>query len=204
MILIRRWMWWKNPMGLLLLLNDCLAWTSDYEVWKIILQCDTVPTFLFYPPLRIIDQFLCSSFRTANAPGSAHILGGPPNQTRKRVPAMGSLALQPTQSWGKHLLCNIAPVALTSRSHCQWPPPPRATPIIVPPHLRASNPKDTPLAAISTTSVSNGNAPSANAQGTSSKGKGRNKSSSLHKAVLDRLEVQKAMSEMEHGRSGGL
>ncbi|KAF9050260.1 hypothetical protein BJ165DRAFT_1341465 [Panaeolus papilionaceus] len=87
-----------------------------------------------------------------------------------------------------------------------WPPPPRATPIIVPPHLRSTNTEKvssgtttavtpTPTSAASSptptpiTPTEGVTPPPALAKKTKSK-------SSLHKAVLERLEVQRAMNEM--------
>jgi len=80
----------------------------------------------------------------------------------------------------------------------QWPPPPRQTPIIVPPHLRSSaataSPDHTP------DSIDSGQA-AAGASGepgsSRTKGKqGRSTKSSLHRAVMEKLEVQKAMSDL--------
>ncbi|KDR67590.1 hypothetical protein GALMADRAFT_147122 [Galerina marginata CBS 339.88] len=88
-----------------------------------------------------------------------------------------------------------------------WPPPPRATPVIVPPHLRSLTTTSTtlPSTAVPHTLVSptNATATSASASainpgrgGGPSKSKPRKTNSSLQKAVLERLEVQKAMGEM--------
>ncbi|PPQ79068.1 hypothetical protein CVT24_012729 [Panaeolus cyanescens] len=84
-----------------------------------------------------------------------------------------------------------------------WPPPPRATPIIVPPHLRAvtsdktSSASTTPLTTAPTsTSSSTTPAPSIPIEGALPAAKKPKTKSSLHKAVLERLEVQKAMNEM--------
>ncbi|KAI0088126.1 hypothetical protein BDY19DRAFT_994532 [Irpex rosettiformis] len=90
-----------------------------------------------------------------------------------------------------------------------WPPPPRPTPIIVPSHLTSSthpHPSSTPLVdhPFSTASTS----PAESAPGTpglSAKAKGkqaaRRDQSSLHRAVMEKLEVQKAMNDLA-GRSG--
>ncbi|KAH9484866.1 hypothetical protein JR316_0001768 [Psilocybe cubensis] len=113
-----------------------------------------------------------------------------------------------------------------------WPPPPRATPIIVPTHLRtfastsatpavppattgASYSSHTPQTNVSsapTSSPSGSNilgsasasaATSTNAPASGSVGpKQRKATSSLHKAVLERLEVQRARSEMGGGKGG--
>lgn len=103
----------------------------------------------------------------------------------------------------------------------QWPPPPRPTPIIVPSYLTSSAPHSsidptqisapathpsvgssslTEFSAIlpSSTSLTEGTGvgSSGTADGKSKKSKGRQKSS-LHRAVLERLEVQKAMSDLK-------
>ncbi|CAA7260624.1 unnamed protein product [Cyclocybe aegerita] len=91
-----------------------------------------------------------------------------------------------------------------------WPPPPRATPVIVPLHLRSVTPASTitdpsstiaipSTSALGPTKGNSGVVAPGSASGTS--GKQRNKDSSLRKAVLDRLEVQRAMSEMS-GKGG--
>ncbi|KAF9501689.1 hypothetical protein BDN71DRAFT_1438302 [Pleurotus eryngii] len=59
-----------------------------------------------------------------------------------------------------------------------WPPPPRSNPIIVPPHLRAPTSVAKPAASDAS------NAPP------------RGEKSSLHQAVMERLEVQQAMGEL--------
>jgi hypothetical protein len=73
--------------------------------------------------------------------------------------------------------------------YVQWPPPPRSTPIIVPPHLRSTIGKQAadPLSLLH-----------ANGQpsGGTVKAKPRHKNSTLHNAVMDRLEIQQAMNEM--------
>ncbi|KAF8075941.1 hypothetical protein FPV67DRAFT_1604644 [Lyophyllum atratum] len=70
----------------------------------------------------------------------------------------------------------------------QWPPPPRQTPIIVPPHMRDVAVKDVPLG---TEEVSR-----------PGDGKPRNTNSSLHRAVLARLEVKQAMNDLAGGGAG--
>ncbi|KAF8971205.1 hypothetical protein BDZ97DRAFT_1788284 [Flammula alnicola] len=83
-----------------------------------------------------------------------------------------------------------------------WPPPPRATPIIVPPHLRSTAALHNPTSASHVTTSTPGTYVPSNLSATVQSGsmnipvKTRKSTSSLHKAVLDRLEVQKAMSEM--------
>ncbi|KAG6838108.1 hypothetical protein C0991_001779 [Blastosporella zonata] len=60
-----------------------------------------------------------------------------------------------------------------------WPPPPRQTPIIVPPHLR---PKDTP--------------PPQELDRVQGQKRIKNTGSSLHRAVMERLEVKQAMTDL--------
>ncbi|KAF8149461.1 hypothetical protein B0H34DRAFT_733796, partial [Crassisporium funariophilum] len=114
-----------------------------------------------------------------------------------------------------------------------WPPPPRATPVIVPPHLRgtatslnssavpststalqtasssytaaqATPSVGTPAATLNTstpgasTSLTASIGASGGAAGAKGKGKQKNRSS-LHRAVMERLEVQKAMSDLGGG-----
>ncbi|KAH8107894.1 hypothetical protein BXZ70DRAFT_913118 [Cristinia sonorae] len=76
-----------------------------------------------------------------------------------------------------------------------WPPPPRLTPIIVPSHLTStsttsSHPPQHPTADTQAVAGSDGDDPK-----TKTKPKARNKSS-LHRAVMERLEVQKAMNDL--------
>ncbi|KAF4621433.1 hypothetical protein D9613_000194 [Agrocybe pediades] len=88
-----------------------------------------------------------------------------------------------------------------------WPPPPRATPVIVPPQLRSFTSSTVPSGSIPSHQSPDTNnsvtAPIPSHNGSQSgqvagppAAKPRKGTSSLHKAVLDRLEVQKAMSEM--------
>ncbi|OCH93741.1 hypothetical protein OBBRIDRAFT_789944 [Obba rivulosa] len=87
-----------------------------------------------------------------------------------------------------------------------WPPPPRPTPIIVPSHLTSTIFHD-PLSAAHGTAAAppSGQAPTTSAPAAAgvdslaSKGKGkqgRHTKSSLHRAVMERLEVQKARNEL--------
>ncbi|KAG6844745.1 hypothetical protein H0H87_004077 [Tephrocybe sp. NHM501043] len=64
-----------------------------------------------------------------------------------------------------------------------WPPPPRQTPIIVPPHLR---PKDAPAPTPAVHEL----------DGTLGNRRLKNTGSSLHRAVMERLEVKQAMTDM--------
>ncbi|RDX42722.1 hypothetical protein OH76DRAFT_1362292 [Lentinus brumalis] len=73
-----------------------------------------------------------------------------------------------------------------------WPPPPRATPIVVPSYLTstAARPADDAQSAQPATSTSD------TSDGHKAKGKqARHTQSSLHRAVLEKLEVQKAMND---------
>ncbi|KAG9316808.1 hypothetical protein JVU11DRAFT_2873 [Chiua virens] len=75
-----------------------------------------------------------------------------------------------------------------------WPPPPRQTPIIVPSHLTT---KDVPVEGAAAPLGGIDEAPHAPA-----KGKNKNKSS-LHRAVMERLEVQKAMNDLTGTQRAG-
>ncbi|KAI0745869.1 hypothetical protein C8Q76DRAFT_808284 [Earliella scabrosa] len=71
-----------------------------------------------------------------------------------------------------------------------WPPPPRATPIIVPSHLTSTQGATESQTAVQTRS-------SDVTEAIKSKGKmGRQTKSSLHRAVMEKLEVQKAMNDL--------
>jgi len=80
-----------------------------------------------------------------------------------------------------------------------WPPPPRTTPIIVPSHLTSSAPS---MENIATKTTSQAPIPSASLVADSDVAHGKGKStsrkhqSSLHRAVMERLEVQNAMSDL--------
>lgn len=69
----------------------------------------------------------------------------------------------------------------------QWPPPPRLTPIIVPSHLTSTTSQPEKAAVVSDAESEDMKA--------KAKAKARNKSS-LHRAVMERLEVQKAMNDL--------
>ncbi|KAF9070380.1 hypothetical protein BDP27DRAFT_1323948 [Rhodocollybia butyracea] len=64
-----------------------------------------------------------------------------------------------------------------------WPPPPKQTPIIVPPNLSRQQPKPDTASASSSFVLPN-----------------RGKNSSLHRAVMERLEVQNAKLDLSSGR----
>lgn len=82
----------------------------------------------------------------------------------------------------------------------QWPPPPRQTPIIVPSHLTT---KDAPVEGSTTsTTVATSLGGADEAAGAPTKGKNKNKSS-LHRAVLEKLEVQKAMNDLAGTQRAG-
>ncbi|KAG1832412.1 hypothetical protein EV424DRAFT_25108 [Suillus variegatus] len=72
-----------------------------------------------------------------------------------------------------------------------WPPPPRHTPIIVPSHITTTTTKesktDTPQQESSSSSPTE--------ETSHTKAKNKNKSS-LHRAVMEKLEIQKAMSDL--------
>lgn len=74
-----------------------------------------------------------------------------------------------------------------------WPPPPRHTPIIVPSHItttkesKTDTPQQEPSSSNPTEETSH------------TKAKNKNKSS-LHRAVMEKLEIQKAMSDLAGGR----
>ncbi|EMD37698.1 hypothetical protein CERSUDRAFT_154500 [Gelatoporia subvermispora B] len=93
-----------------------------------------------------------------------------------------------------------------------WPPPPRPTPIIVPSHLTSAVPEDATTTHSSTEASITGQAniiatPIAETTDSIiSKGKGkqaRQTKSSLHRAVMERLEVQKARNELAGLGDGG-
>ncbi|KAG5650382.1 hypothetical protein H0H81_012424 [Sphagnurus paluster] len=67
-----------------------------------------------------------------------------------------------------------------------WPPPPRQTPIIVPPHLRDGSTKETTAASAAAGVDQTGRAP----EGKQKQG------SSLYQAVMQRLQVKQALSDL--------
>ncbi|KAJ2920020.1 hypothetical protein MD484_g469, partial [Candolleomyces efflorescens] len=94
-----------------------------------------------------------------------------------------------------------------------WPPPPRATPIIVPPNLRSkgdleptssntpsgsgiSTTKHAEESSTSGTTMAAANSKSATPTPTMSK---RNAKSSLHRAVMEKLQVQQALNDLGQG-----
>ena len=81
----------------------------------------------------------------------------------------------------------------------QWPPPPRNIPIIVPPHLRGtttSSSDTTPMDAATGPGLGLLSDPSSSKPKPKTKIKLNTKAkSSLHRAVMERLEVQKAMKD---------
>ncbi|KAI0829824.1 hypothetical protein BC628DRAFT_1358907 [Trametes gibbosa] len=92
-----------------------------------------------------------------------------------------------------------------------WPPPPRPTPIIVPSHLTStaarSSSEPTGMGHLpGAPSASSGHVtPTAEPMDAPTKGKGkkeRQTKSSLHRAVMERLEVQKAIHDLTGGGGG--
>ncbi|KIJ18541.1 hypothetical protein PAXINDRAFT_109951 [Paxillus involutus ATCC 200175] len=81
-----------------------------------------------------------------------------------------------------------------------WPPPPRQIPIIVPSHLTAKDPPGESSASPTAASTFGGATDEPVAAPT--KGKNKNKSS-LHRAVMEKLEVQKAMNDLAGAKRGG-
>ncbi|KAG6335698.1 hypothetical protein ID866_3404 [Astraeus odoratus] len=87
-----------------------------------------------------------------------------------------------------------------NQPHRAWPPPPRQTPVIVPSHLTA---QDMPFESAATQAAAQTSlALSDEPMGSAAKGKNKNKSS-LHRAVMERLEVQKAMNDLAGTKKGG-
>ncbi|CCL98711.1 uncharacterized protein FIBRA_00715 [Fibroporia radiculosa] len=80
-----------------------------------------------------------------------------------------------------------------------WPPPPRATPLIVPSHLTSSTADDLPPADAPPLPGSHVSFAASSTVEATGKGKGksgRTPKSSLHRAVMEKLEVQKAMHDI--------
>lgn len=71
----------------------------------------------------------------------------------------------------------------------QWPPAPRVIPIVVPPHLISSQ------IGVGVAGRADGQPHSSN----ESKQKPGNLTSSLHRAVMEKLEIQKAMGDLATG-----
>lgn len=71
----------------------------------------------------------------------------------------------------------------------KWPPPPRPTPIIVPPRMMATVPTESYSSPDS--EVDKGK----NRASSSKRGRG----SSLHRAVMERLEVKRAKDDLARG-----
>ncbi|CAL1706400.1 unnamed protein product [Somion occarium] len=86
-----------------------------------------------------------------------------------------------------------------------WPPPPRPTPIIVPSHLTSTSTTastDTAESLRPATPVAPEDSEPAASSTKQTKGKsGGRQKSSLHRAVMERLEVQKAMKDLASGES---
>ncbi|KAI0048282.1 hypothetical protein FA95DRAFT_1517697 [Auriscalpium vulgare] len=77
----------------------------------------------------------------------------------------------------------------------QWPPPPRPTPLIVPSHLTSSAPQQATPGTGEPSPASTSDA--TNKSSSENKSKGRAAKSSLHRAVLERLEVQRAINDLK-------
>lgn len=115
---------------------------------------------------------------------------------------MGSASLQSAQSWREYP--TDAAVFEYNSIFSQWPPPPRPTPIIVPSHLTSTAAREP--AELGTSNTASGGLASTPAghstpvaETTEAKGKakpGRHTKSSLHRAVMERLEVQKAINDL--------
>ncbi len=109
---------------------------------------------------------------------------------------MGGSPLQSTQS-----RCTSdayrAPCIFTSLIHIylQWPPPPRATPIIVPSHLTSTHKQPQQSSFASSDSPAMVGVAEAGVGDVKMKQACRTKSS-LHRAVMEKLEVQKAMNDL--------
>ncbi|KAI0775812.1 hypothetical protein BD413DRAFT_531765 [Trametes elegans] len=87
-----------------------------------------------------------------------------------------------------------------NQPHRGWPPPPRPTPIIVPSHLTSTTQAATVAPASTSASGQVAKPTEAEAKG---RGKaGWNTKSSLHRAVMERLEVQKAIKDYNRGDGG--
>jgi hypothetical protein len=104
-------------------------------------------------------------------------------------------------SFTSYLIC----IRLFINGHYQWPPPPRPTPVIVPSHL-TSNPTADPLpgsSSVAESSISPAPTTYSGKAVTEVRTKGRASRSSLHRAVLEKLEVQRAIEDLkgegEHG-----
>ncbi|KAI6166048.1 hypothetical protein EDD17DRAFT_1550402 [Pisolithus thermaeus] len=87
-----------------------------------------------------------------------------------------------------------------NQPHREWPPPPRQTPIIVPSHLTT---QEVPAESTVAQHTSSGSGtPSDDPSASLAKGKAKTKSS-LHRAVMEKLEVQRAMSDLAGLKKGG-
>lgn len=101
---------------------------------------------------------------------------------------MGRLTLQSTKPRGEHHF-SVSLDFTSNVSEFQWPPPPRPTPVIVPARMMT-----TPTAGRDVSpSVE---ADKGKSRASSSK---RGRGSSLHKAVMERLEVKKAKDDLARG-----
>ncbi|KAF8482681.1 hypothetical protein DFH94DRAFT_728931 [Russula ochroleuca] len=79
-----------------------------------------------------------------------------------------------------------------------WPPPPRPTPVIVPSHLTSNPAADTPASSSANeNSISPVPTTYSGKAVTEVRTKGRASRSSLHRAVLEKLEVQRAIEDLK-------
>ena len=111
------------------------------------------------------------------------------------------------------LLCTLINLAVACVIHytlspcltylSQWPPPPRPTPVIVPSHLTSNPAPDTSNAAAESSTPSAPNTYSGKAITEVRTTKGRASRSSLHRAVLEKLEVQRAIEDLKGQGEGG-
>ncbi|TFK53536.1 hypothetical protein OE88DRAFT_1626305 [Heliocybe sulcata] len=83
-----------------------------------------------------------------------------------------------------------------NQPHRGWPPPPRPTPIIVPSHLTRQDPVPLPATQPSDGMPSHAESDVKGKGKASTSSKKKGKESSLHKAVLEKLEVQKAREDL--------
>jgi hypothetical protein len=98
---------------------------------------------------------------------------------REELPSLGGPPLQPAQPRSTpHSPPFRSYTPINQNDDHKWPPPPRQMPIIVPSHLTSTT-DPPPEAATGRAGAS-----------------GKSKKSSLHRAVMERLEVQKAMSDL--------
>ena len=84
---------------------------------------------------------------------------------------------------------------LANLTAIQWPPPPRTTPIIVPPNLRSKEQPD--MNTIKDDQDASTPGPVNDKSVAKSITKQKSLKSSLHRAVMEKLQVQQAMNDLE-------